>query len=129
MHSAAHTNNPECACLKDAAELGVKWPDLPWTCPDCRHEFAAHSHTTAVVEAELIDKARRILVDANRVLETRTDGEGKPLQPADLARARMSKVAAEDMIAHPAHFACSGCLVTAVQIQAKAGAILDLLAR
>lgn len=36
-------------CGTSAAELGIVWPSLPWTCPRCGQRFERHDRTIATL--------------------------------------------------------------------------------
>lgn len=127
VHPAVHIHDEKCGCLTIAKELGINWPSLPFKCPECDHEFKEHSHTVAVVNPKAIDVARKTLEQATKVVAT-GENNGRPVQASELARLRFAKAAAEGVLANPAAFACSMCLVEGVQARTSpAGFILDLL--
>jgi hypothetical protein len=102
MHATAHEDH-SCECLKLQAQLGIKWPALPWKCPRCKDTFEHAKSIVAASDSALVLLAKGIVEKGKRELER------AELDESERKRIRLTMNLAQDFVDDPASFLCRGC--------------------
>jgi hypothetical protein len=92
-----------CECVAIADELGIKWPDTPWDCPECERVIGDEHYLAAFVDVSFVRMAKKIIERGKKEL-------ARPkIQPAVRAEVELSMHLSEAVVQNPASFLCLDC--------------------